>query len=448
MCISRCKMFHYCGPECQEEHWRKTHRHHCKFLFGPKGVEKMKNMHDKETCPSCIAQGSAESDLFLDDNPTYVCINDPDNSQKQKLHFMSLVTEAASDRMERIVMVMQRVVEKMKVTNHPTYKRHRSDMDEIEQGILNLRDRIYNERLFDTKGYQNKVKYMAGASNDTVLSVSNKIGNRSDHFRTWETYMILTMLLVFLETSRLSKMLKSPEKSLPKELREPTRKVDHFLEIVDRILDALEHQLVPHSQLAALACEDENPNQKCSACQKEITVTTILYPELPLWCVDTPLVLLYPVDDVSYSCGSKECTAEVLSKKKAMFNTWSAAVGAIVMKLGATKCDFCFLLAPIKEVHRSLCKTKNYCSSKCRNEDDLVHKVCCKEGRVEARKVKTGGKEKPVVANRNFDLFVTSFENQGHSCPETKKIISKLKKTKLKPDRTITDNSNRYSEVD
>ena len=31
-------------------------------------------------------------------------------------------------------------------------------------------------------------------------------------------------------------------------------------------------------------------------------------------------------------------------------------------------CDFVFLLAPFKEVHRSLCKTKNYCS----------HKVCCK----------------------------------------------------------------------
>ena len=43
-----------------------------------------------------------------------------------------------------------------------------------------------------------------------------------------------------------------------------------------------------------------------------------------------------------------------------------------------TRCDFCFLLAPLKEVHRSLCKTKNYCSQECRGADNRVHKVCCK----------------------------------------------------------------------
>ena len=152
---------------------------------------------------------------------------------------------------------------------------------------------------------------------------------------------------------------------------------------------------------------------------------------------------LHPFEDVVFSCGSLECLEndpDRLSSK----GMWTKVLSSTLIRLRPTRCDFCF----IDEFHQSLCKTKNYCSSKCRNEDDLVHKVCCKEGRVEARKVKTGGKEKPVVANRNFDLFVTSFENQGHSCPETKKIISKLKKTKLKPDRTITDNSNRYSEVD
>ena len=65
-----------------------------------------------------------------------------------------------------------------------------------------------------------------------------------------------------------------------------------------------------------------------------------------------------------------------------------------------TRCDFCFLLAPLKEVHRSLCKTKNYCSQECRDADDKAHKVCCKEGsQVEERKVKVGGKEKTKVAD-------------------------------------------------
>ena len=118
------------------------------------------------------------------------------------------------------------------------------------------------------------------------------------------------------------------------------------------------------------------------------------------------------------------------------------------MKLGATKCDFCFLLAPLKEVHRSLCKTKNYCSSICRNADDIVHNVCCRQGIVEGRKVKKGGKEKPEVANRNLDLFVTSFENEGLGDQKTKKIISKMKKTKLRDGGRLRELENRASEVD
>ena len=74
-----------------------------------------------------------------------------------------------------------------------------------------------------------------------------------------------------------------------------------------------------------------------------------------------------------------------------------------------TRCDFCFLLAPLKEVHRSLCKTKNYCSQECRDADDKAHKVCCKEGsQVEERKVKVGGKEKTRVADAHVkDYAIT-----------------------------------------
>ena len=80
-----------------------------------------------------------------------------------------------------------------------------------------------------------------------------------------------------------------------------------------------------------------------------------------------------------------------------------------------TRCDFCFLLAPLKEVHRSLCKTKNYCSQECRDADDKAHKVCCKEGsQVEERKVKVGGKEKTKVADalvKDFASTMVSMSN-------------------------------------
>ena len=60
-------------------------------------------------------------------------------------------------------------------------------------------------------------------------------------------------------------------------------------------------------------------------------------------------------------------------------------------------------MAPLNEVHRSRCLTKNYCRQVCRDTDDAVHKVCCNpdksQRRIEDRKVKIGGKEKVVTAN-------------------------------------------------
>ena len=33
-----CKVFYYCGRECQEEHWKETHRKHCKKMAQPRPI--------------------------------------------------------------------------------------------------------------------------------------------------------------------------------------------------------------------------------------------------------------------------------------------------------------------------------------------------------------------------------------------------------------------------
>merc|ERR1711962_1195439 len=81
-------------------------------------------------------------------------------------------------------------------------------------------------------------------------------------------------------------------------------------------------------------------------------------------------------------------------------------VSATLSMLRETMCDNCFLLAPAKDVHRSLCLTKNYCSKECFAADEAVHAVCCKNKQaVDKRKVKIGGKAKAEIVNQNLQKF-------------------------------------------
>ena len=111
---------------------------------------------------------------------------------------------------------------------------------------------------------------------------------------------------------------------------------------------------------------------------------------------------------------------------------------------GFPKCDFCFLCAPLKEVHRSVCKTKNYCSNTCRKADDKVHQVCCREGgQVAERKVKIGGKEKGPAADAGQKWFASNtlslFEESPPLCDTTKELMKSntklLQKIQLKERR-------------
>ena len=59
---TRCQEVAYCSKECQEEHWHKVHRNHCKYLGGVKKADHSE--HRKDTCKTCIASDSV-GDLVL-----------------------------------------------------------------------------------------------------------------------------------------------------------------------------------------------------------------------------------------------------------------------------------------------------------------------------------------------------------------------------------------------
>ena len=158
-------------------------------------------------------------------------------------------------------------------------------------------------------------------------------------------------LLLHVGMLEMNRVIKNPEKSLPEKERKVSEMVrgggaSAYLRRVDKILDALEQQLVSQGDLAAIACEGDL-QRACSTCGKEVTIRAISPTKRRL--VGIPSVLLLPTSNHLFSCGHSECELGV----PAEVNSWLAAVDATLHKLWETMCDNCFLLAPAKDVHRS-----------------------------------------------------------------------------------------------
>ena len=149
----------------------------------------------------------------------------------------------------------------------------------------------------------------------------------------------------------MDRVIKNPEKSLPEKERKVSEMVrgggaSAYLRRVDKILDALEQQLVSQENLAAIVCEG-NLLRACSNCGKEVTIRAVCVGGSRI--VGIPTVLFQPTSSDLFSCGRSECRLGMSSEAL----SWMLAVNATRHKLWETKCDNCFLLAPAQDVHRS-----------------------------------------------------------------------------------------------
>ena len=115
-----CYKIAYCSKECQEEHWHKVHKRHCKYFSGKKPLEES-DLHKKETCGRCIKQEAAGRKVFKEDDPTYVCLFDPNLNSSNSAKFNSFLRdqypmpsrESSSSRFESILDVLQTVLLKI-----------------------------------------------------------------------------------------------------------------------------------------------------------------------------------------------------------------------------------------------------------------------------------------------------------------------------------------------
>ena len=141
---SRCHVLAYCGQECQEEHWNKVHKEHCKYLGG---IKKAKHSeHRKDDCINCMGSG------FIGDptNSNYACIF-------ENLDWSILpatyphpfpLNGSPEDRIEKMILVAQRILLMVKVTKNPVYLAEPRHVENLERGLWELRGKIYLNRIY------------------------------------------------------------------------------------------------------------------------------------------------------------------------------------------------------------------------------------------------------------------------------------------------------------
>ena len=450
---TRCYAVAYCGKECQEEHWHKVHKKHCKYLGGLKKAECSE--HRKDTCKTCIASDSVGDLVFSHTNPNYVCIFEHLNWKVVPPTFPHPfpLNGHPEDRIEKMVNVAQKVLLKIKVTKNPVYLLQPQQVDKFEKNLWDLRFNMYFNRSHGRD--QNCLIFMA--SMGRILELDSNpwqiIANKASCSLCTDLLATLALLIQLTRSTihlRLENALKSPN-SLPKDYRQMSKQ-DQFFEVADKIVGALEQKVVPFSDLAAIACGGK-PEQNCSQCHKEIIVQGISIEDLTVRKL-TALVVVSPVQNKRYHCESTECCDKERSRDSNKMARWLMAVWATSKRLYETRCDHCFVLAPLQEVHRSKCRTKNYCSQVCRDADDAVHKVCCNPDKgqrlIEERKVRIGGKDKVVAANAETDSFAELMRKENFNPVDCKRLVEIIENSKKEKDtgKLAKEKVSKIDEVD
>ena len=350
----RCRVVAYCGMECQQEHWTKVHQKHCRYVGGTKRAQHSE--HNKDTCNTCAMERSA-GDLVLEkNNPNYICIFQHVNWNTLPPTFPHPfpLTSPPKDRIERILTVAQKLLLKIIETKNPAFFMGYEEMFKLEVNLWRLRSELYLDRIIGLdRNPKSALTLFRETFSDTFEALVKKTMKyiiKIDDFKPWATLALMINLMFDAAFLGLEKALKSPS-SLPKGQRQMSNG-EHFFAVVDKIIEALDEQVVPHKDIAAIVCEG-NTDQICSHCHKRITVAGIFQRNVRK---DLPEVVFNPVQiGMRYVCEASECWNLEKARETEQISCWNFAVMATYERLYETRCDFCFLLAPLKDVHRSKC---------------------------------------------------------------------------------------------
>ena len=130
-------------------------------------------------------------------------------------------------------------------------------------------------------------------------------------------------LINCVQTIEFERIIKSPEKSLPREQRQMSQEVKagSFLRVVDQLLEVLEQRVLSRKELAAIVC-DGNMQRVCSTCNRGITIRAVSTRIIRVQ--GTPAVMWHYGQSNLFSCGERACDAQMKISPEA--ESWGMTV--------------------------------------------------------------------------------------------------------------------------
>ena len=252
------------------------------------------------------------------------------------------------DRVERIINLLQKLLLKIKLTKQPVFRLYPREVENIADELQDLKMSFLVRGVVYPRKDQVFVM-LKRLFTSTSLKDMESIPP-SGQLKLWQTFMKIVDILAWIEPIKIEELIKKPKKSFTKEQMQVSEMVKggSYLRVVGKILEVLEERVVSQEDLAAVVC-DGDMQRICSGCNRDIVILEVMgLARLPRG--GTPAVLFLPGQNNLFSCRAKACDDQMIVKPEV--NSWTTAVAAAATMLLPTRCDYCFLLAPVKEVHR------------------------------------------------------------------------------------------------
>jgi len=376
-----CKILKYCSQDCQKSHWSLVHKRHCKDL-----AEAMPYVHNSDTCFYCSEMPDSKHHkvCFLKAFEGPVGVYSPHPFP---------VEGVQEDRSEALIIIMQRILLEIRLSNHRAYAFLPAAGKRLEEGMIRSRAEIW----FQRKIYPAKEKtpiwsfYLC----NQLFNDTRGLKVEEDPRGLWSSLRLVWSVLFAQDIALKVECLKEPRKAVPQEMWHPSIKDDcsTFNAMLDQVSQLLQKRIPPFPKFLEIFCGGSLA-QRCSTCTQAIVVGAVMgqakgRPQdrgLLALISPVPLVLGKPFVSRVYSCGTPLCSMGF--RVKDCWSKWEKAV-SIAFECKSTRCDSCFKLAT--NIHRcSRCLTTQYCSKECLQLDceaEGQHKIICKKNPDE-RKVK------------------------------------------------------------